>query len=305
MNSLPHLLLIWLLLTQGAFAAGIAVTDDAGRQVTLDRPARRIVSLAPHATELLFAAGAGPLTVGAVSYSDYPAAARQIARVGDAASLNLEAVVALQPELVVAWQSGNNAAQLQRLVASGIPVFFSEPRRLEDIATNVERLGTLAGTEAIAQSTAQTFRSDYRRLAGEFSRRAPVRVFYQIWHNPPITVNGDHLISQVIELCGGRNVFAGIDSLAPAVSREAVLAADPQVIVASAGATTDQPQWLDSWRSWPQLSAVAMQQLYAIDPDLIERQSPRILEGARILCRQLEQARAEIQRQANPPRRSH
>lgn len=305
MNSLPHLLLIWLLLTQGAFAAGIAVTDDAGRQVTLDRPARRIVSLAPHATELLFAAGAGPLTVGAVSYSDYPAAARQIARVGDAASLNLEAVVALQPELVVAWQSGNNAAQLQRLVASGIPVFFSEPRRLEDIATNVERLGTLAGTEAIAQSTAQAFRSDYQRLAGEFSRRAPVRVFYQIWHNPPITVNGDHLISQVIELCGGRNVFAGIDSLAPSVSREAVLAADPQVIVASAGATTDPPQWLDSWRSWPQLSAVAMQQLYAIDPDLIERQSPRILEGARILCRQLEQARSEIQRQANPARRSH
>jgi iron complex transport system substrate-binding protein len=296
MNSLLYLLVFCLLLTPAASGADIAVIDDAGRRITLDRPARRIVSLAPHATELLFAAGAGPLTVGAVSYSDYPAAARQIARVGDAASLNLEAIVALQPELVVAWQSGNNANQVRHLIASGIPVFFSEPRRLGDIATNIERLGTLAGTDAVSHNAAQAFRSGYRRLAEEFSRRAPVRVFYQIWHNPPITVNGDHLISQIIELCGGRNVFAAVDGLAPTVSREAVLAADPQVIVASEGAARGRPQWLDSWLDWPQLSAAALQQLYAIDPDLIERQSPRILEGAGIMCRQLEQARSAIRR---------
>jgi iron complex transport system substrate-binding protein len=279
-----------LLLSAWPLAASVTAYDDTGREVTLQGPAARIISLAPHATELLFAAGAGAQVVGVVSYSDYPPAATQRPVVGSSASLNLERIIALHPDLVVAWKSGNAASQVERLIDLHIPVFYSEPRRLEDIATDLQRLGTLAGTNTIAEAAAKAFRTDYEQISREFSQLTPVRTFYQIWHQPLITVSGDHLISQVISLCGGRNIFADLSTLAPAVNPEAVLAADPQAIISS-GKVGERPDWLKSWEAWPQLSAVKNRQLYVIDPDLIQRQTPRILRGARIMCHQLQRAR--------------
>jgi len=220
--------------------AALDVTDDSGRHVQLEQPARRIVSLAPHATELLFAAGAGDAVVGVASYSDYPPGAGQRTHIGDSQNLNLEAIVALQPDLVVAWQSGNLATQVERLQKLGLSVFYSEPRSAEDIATNLERLGVLAGTETTAGEAATAFRATYRQLQQRYAQRAPVRVFYEIWYQPLMTVNGEHLINQVIHLCGGNNVFAGLDTLAPTVSTEAVLEAQPEVIIV--GATAEQAQ---------------------------------------------------------------
>ena len=294
---MPYLLLITLFFFQHAWAADIAVNDDAGRRVVLEKPARRIISLAPHTTELLFAAGAGNRIVGVVSHSNYPPEAQQLPVVGSAGNLSPEAILARQPDLVVAWKSGNVPAQVEQLINLGIPVFYSEPRRLEDIATNLQRLGELSGTSAVAEAAAQQFRADYRRLIHNYSGRTPVRTFYQIWDQPLITVNGAHLISQLITLCGGENIFAALGTLAPVVNREAVLAADPQIIIAS-GQARERPDWLERWQAWPQVSAVRNQQLYVIDPDLIQRQAPRILRGAKIMCGQIEQARQALREES-------
>jgi iron complex transport system substrate-binding protein len=285
-----------LLLFLPVSAQALEVTDDTGQRVHLDKPAQRIVSLAPHITELLFAAGAGDAVVGAVNYSNYPPEATRLTNVGSHENLNLEAIAALQPDLVVAWKSGNSSFQIEQLSRLGLPVFYSEPRRLEDIASNLKRMGRLAASGNSADAAAERFNTHYRQLEARYSRAEPVRVFYEIWHQPLITVGGKHLISQVIKLCGGHNIFSDLSALAPTVNPEAVLEANPEVIIAS-GMAVQRPEWLDQWRAWPQLAAVKNRQLYFIPPDLIQRQTPRVLEGAEHMCEQLEQARAHGQRE--------
>jgi iron complex transport system substrate-binding protein len=274
-----------------ANAAPVSVVDDTGQTVTLAQPARRIVSLAPHVTETLFAAGAGAAVVGAVSYSDYPKAAKQIPQVGSYPNVDLERVVSLKPDLVVGWPGGNAPAQLERLRALGLTVYRSDPRRIEDVAANIKRLGVLAGTPAQADAAAAKFRHRHRELAQRYRARPPVTVFYQVWHRPLMTINGAHLISQVIALCGGVNVFTALPALTPTLDVEAVLKADPAVIVAS-GMDESRPEWLDDWRRWPQLRAVRDGHLYFVPPDLLQRHGPRILDGAEQLCAALDQARA-------------
>ena len=269
--------------------AAITITDDAGRQVVLARPARRIISLAPFITELLFAAGAGEAVVGVTEFSDYPEAARPITRVGGGAGLDLEAILALRPDLVVAWQSGNPVGQVERLQSLGLNVFMSEPRQLLDVPDTLLRLGRLAGTEQVAQANADRFTRRYEQLQQRYARRPLVSVFYQIWEQPLMTLNGEHLFSDVVRLCGGRNVFDDLPALAPQVDIEAVLVADPEVIVVAAN-DHDSAQ-LARWERWPSLSAVAHGYVYAIDRDRLVRHSPRILEGAEELCAILENVR--------------
>jgi len=201
----------------------------------------------------------------------------------------------LQPDLVVAWKSGNSSSQVERLIQLGLPIYYSEPRRLEDIASNLQRLGQLAASKDSANAAAARFNARYRQLEARYSQARPVRVFYEIWHRPLMTVNGEHLISQVIKLCGGRNIFSDLATLAPTVNPEAVLSANPEAIIAS-GKAAQQPEWLDQWRNWPQIAAVKNRQLYIIPPDLIQRQTPRVLEGAEQMCEQLEQTRMHSQR---------
>jgi len=275
-------------------SASVSVTDDAGDTITLAAPARRVISLAPHITELIYAAGGGARLVGAVSYSDYPPAAKQVPRVGDNRALDLERIAALKPDLIVVWRHGNAEQQIDRLRDLHIPLFFSEPRRLDDIATSLTRLGVLLDTSSTAQPAAEAFRHDIARLRTRYATRAPVSVFYEAWDQPLMTLNGEHMISDVIALCGGRNVFAGLKPLVPTVSTEAVLAANPDAIVTeSQGATApDRPlPALASWRAWPMLSAVKHGNLFAIDGDLLTRPAPRIAQGAAQLCEDLDQAR--------------
>lgn len=271
--------------------AAIDITDDQGTPVHLDKPAARIVSLAPHVTELLFAAGAGDKVVGAVQYSDYPEAAKKIPRVGGYTSIDMEKVAALKPDLVIAWKSGNRDAHLGKLRALGIPVFINEPRKIDDVAKSLAQIGKLAGTEAAGAAAAEAFRKRHAALAARYSSRPPVRVFYEAWNRPLMTVNGEHLIADVIRLCGGDNVFAKLPMLAPTIDVEAVLAASPEAIVAS-GMGEARPEWLDDWRQWTKLPAVAKGNLFYIPPDRIQRHTPRILDGAERLCGQLEEARA-------------
>ncbi len=284
----------WLLLAlacQPVSAAAIVVTDASGVTITLAAPARRIVSLAPHITELLYAAGAGDRLVGNVDYGNYPPQARGLPRVGGY-SLDLEAIVALKPDLVMGWESGNAAAAIPRLRSMGVTVHLSEPKRIEDIAGDLERIGKLAGTEPAADAAAKAFRQRYAALAARYSGQPPVDVFYQIWKEPLMTVNGKQIISDAIRLCGGRNVFAQLPVIAPTVSVEAVIAANPEVIVAS-GMGDSRPEWLDDWKRWNTLAAVARGNLYFVPPDLIQRHTPRILDGVERLCVHLETARAK------------
>lgn len=289
--SVTILFPVCLAWTMPAAADGVRVTDDAGRQVTLAQPARRVVSLAPHVTEMLFAAGAGGKLVGAVEYSDYPPAARAIPRVGSFSRIDLERLLVLKPDLAIGWKGGNHAADLERIEQLGIALYVTDPHRLEDVAHDIERLGVLTGSESAARQSAEAFRTRRTALQQRYGTRPPVRVFYQIWDQPLMTVNGEHVISDVIRLCGGVNVFAGLPILAPVIDVEAVLRADPEAIVAS-GMAEERPDWLDHWRRWPMLRAVQHDNLFFIPPDLIQRHTPRILDGAERLCRALETARS-------------
>ena len=288
----PLTLLIWIwgLLCYAPLSAAIQVTDDLGNTLVLEQPAQRIIALTPHATELLFAAGLGERVVGVPSYSDYPEAAQAIPRIGGYNAVDLERILALRPDLVVGWHSGNNPRILQQLRDLGLTVYSTEPTHIGHIAHTLEQLGRLGGTEAIAQTEAARFRTTLAELEHRYRHQPPVTVFYQVWHQPLITVGNSDLIHQVIELCGGRNIFAALDTANPRISEEAVLQADPQAIVAS-GMGTPRPEWLDNWRRWPQLQAVARQHLFFILPDIIQRPTPRLLDGASQLCEALQRVR--------------
>ena len=278
----------------GGFAwahAGIVVNDDLGTRLRLERPAQRIITLAPHLTETLFAAGAGERLIGAVAFSDYPEAAKMAASVGGYSQLDLEAITALKPDLIIAWHSGNAPKHIDKLRALGLPVYVSQPQHIDDIASEIERLGLLAGSETTARMAAKNFRERLLQLRQRYADRPPVRTFYQVWNQPLTTVGGRQIISDVIRLCGGENVFSRLDSLAPTLSEEAVLAANPEVIVAS-GMDAARPEWLDRWRRWGSLLAVTQDNLFFVPPDLIQRHTPRLLDGAEQLCRQLETARS-------------
>ncbi|MFJ3047086.1 cobalamin-binding protein [Herbaspirillum chlorophenolicum] len=277
-------------LSLSAASAAITVKDDLGNEVTLAHPARRIVSLAPHVTELLYAAGAGDRLIGASNFSDFPAAAAKLPSVGSFAALDLERVLSLKPDLVVAWYSGNKPSQLARLREFGIPIYESQPADFGMIADSLEKLSRLAGSESIGNTAAKDFRARWQALQTQYRGRTEVSVFYQIWSQPPMTLNGRHMVSSVLKLCGGRNIFADLPQLAPTVSVEAVLAADPQVIL-TPGDAKDQP--LERWRQFPRLRAVRDGHLYAVNADWLNRAGPRVLDATEQVCGLLDRARAQ------------
>ena len=263
--------------------------DDRGAPVEMRAPAQRIVSLAPHLTEVVYAAGAGARLVGAVRFSDYPSPARNIARVGDVSRIDLERVIALDPDLVLAWESGNPRGDLQRLARFGVPVFVTEAVRLGDVSRLIRVVGRLAGTGMQAESAARAFDAQIATLRRRYAARPTVSVFYEIWHRPLLTVNGRHMISDVIRLCGGINVFDSAPTLTPAVSLEAVLAARPNAIVGGASGDSKE-RFVGEWRRYG-FDALRGVGYVPVAPDTIQRASPRIAAGARTICEGLERVR--------------
>lgn len=196
----------------------------------------------------------------------------------------------LNPDLVVAWQSGNPRTSVNRLRKLGLAVYIAEPKSLASIPFHIERLALLAGTKLSAEETVNSFRHKLEALNDQFSHQSPVTTFYQVWDVPLITAGGNELIDDIIRLCGGRNVFANIKRVAPKVSREAVLERNPEVIIAS-GMDIERPEWLDDWLRWPSVNAVANNNLFFVPPELVQRHTPRALLGAAQICSQLDQAR--------------
>lgn len=278
---------------QTAFSA--EVVDDDGTTVSLSSNATRIISLAPSLTELIYAAGAGDKLVGVVEYSDYPEAAKSIPIVGRHDLLDLERILILRPDLIIAWQSGNPRASVNRLRQLGLTVYVAEPKSLDSIPDHIDKIAKLSGTQVIAEQVTSAFRQKLATLTETYSDKAPVSTFYQIWDAPLISAGGNELINDIIELCGGRNIFAEIKLLAPKVSEEAVLVRDPEAIIAS-GMDIERPEWLDNWKRWPSIRAVANGNLFFIPPDLLQRHTPRALQGAQMMCEQLELARETSRR---------
>ncbi|GGC72426.1 cobalamin-binding protein [Undibacterium terreum] len=270
--------------------AAITVTDDAGNTITLQKPAQRVISLSPHVTELIYAAGAGDRIVATVKYSDYPPAAKDIPRVGDNRQVDIERVIAMKPDLLIVWMHGAFERQLEPLKKSGIPYFFSDPRKLEQIPETLLKMGAMFGTEKQAQLAANDFRQQVAQLSSRYQSKSKVKVFYQVWGKPLYTLNDQHIVSDVIRTCGGENIFGRLPVAAPTVNLEAVLAENPEVVL-SGDSKNQVVSGIEQWKPFPSLLAVKNHNLVAIDGDELNRPGPRIIDGAKAVCDALEVAR--------------
>ncbi len=284
-------MLAGLALAAGAPRAAVSTSDDSGQKLTLPQPAQRIVALAPHITEQLYAIGVGERIVGTTEFADHPPAALKIPRVGRAHSLDLERIAAMQPDLIVVWGSGFPPALLQALRRLRVPVYVNEPGALDSIASSLERLGQLTAAPQAAAAAA-SFRARLQSLRARHAGRSEVRVFYQVWSQPLMTLGRPHVLTEAIALCGGRNVFGDLAPIAPQVGIEAVLAAAPQLI-ATAEADAKPSGALDSWRRFATLPAVRNDLLVTLDGNRINRHSPRMLGEVAVLCEHIERARGK------------
>lgn len=271
--------------------AEISVTDDSGIHIRLPSAARRIISLAPHTTELLFTAGAGSSVIAITMWSDFPPQVKTIPSIGSATDLDIERIVSLQPDLIVAWKNGNKPRQIAQLRRLGFQVYESEPRTFDEIAISIEKLAMLAGTEKYGTSQAHEFRKNMQALQRQHAHDAVVSVFYQIWQKPLMTLNGQHLISQALKICGGLNIFSHLSQLAPTVNIENVIQKNPEVIFLS----SEEQDAILSWQRFPTISAVQQKNIFIINGSIMNRAGPRMLDATQELCDKLDTARQRRQ----------
>jgi iron complex transport system substrate-binding protein len=288
MNTSKALIFLAALAAAQAHAA-ITVKDDDGNLVTLQKPARRVISLAPHVTEMLFAAGGGGHVVGVVDYSDFPEEAKKLPQIGSNREVDLERIMALKPDLIVVWRHGSSERQIEMVRKLGVPLFYSEPQKLDDIPEGVARLGQLMGTEKTANPAAAGLRQQLASLRARYAKRPTVRTFYQVWDKPLYTLNGKHIVSDALRLCGGENIFAGLPVTAPVVGIEGVLQENPEAIFATAEKNYGG---VSMWKPYGTLLAVRNDNLFTIDGNLVNRAGPRMIAGAAMLCEKLELARS-------------
>jgi iron complex transport system substrate-binding protein len=292
-----RLTLIWMLAwrlalasagvaSTGVTSAGVTVTDDAGRTLSLPSVPTRIVSLAPGATEMLFAAGAGKHVIATVQYSDEPAAAKRVPRIGDVVAIDMEKLVALRPEIAIVWPGGGNPAQIEEIARIGIPLYRQQVNSLADLPGSLRRLGTLAGTSDVAEQAARSIEARLATLAHRYGNNRHPTVLLQVWNHPIYTIGGTHLMSDALKLCGARNVFGDLRDLAPAVDVEAVVARNPDIIVAAAPPGAG-PEWLADWKRFTTLRAVRTANLVTFEDQRLTRLGPSVVDATEELCKVL------------------
>ena len=270
--------------------AELAITDDVGSEVVLVKPAQRVITLAPHLTELVFAIDQGDKLVGVMSFSNYPEAAKKIPRRGSHNTISYESIAKIQPDLILAWGSGNGSEVINKLKSLGFSVYVSEPNKLEGVAATIRKLGILLDAKDKGENEANKFINRLSQLKENYSNRQKISVFYQMSDNPIMTLSGRHLISDVIELCGGFNIFSKAIPIALKVSLESLVRSDPQVVIAGTKKENEE-KWLSEWANRISMKAVKNKQVYFIDPDLLIRHGPRIIEGTEKICNYLERSR--------------
>lgn len=271
-------------------AAGITVTDDEGRTLTLARTPERIISMAPGATEMLFAAGAGRKVIATVEYSDEPPEARQVPRIGDANAIDVERLVALKPDVVVIWARGGNVAQVRKLEQLGIPLYRQQADSFAQMPDSLRRLGRLTGTEAIASEAAARIERRLAQLANRYRGQETVDVLLEVWSRPMYTVGGSHMMTDALRLCGARNVFADLPEAGPAIDIEAVIARDPDLIIAVAP-TGEAQRWLAEWKRFGSLRAVRSGRLIPFEDSRLSRLGPSAIAATEALCQAIDAAR--------------
>lgn len=281
------------LLTAQTCFASITLSQANGETLTLAGPAQRIITLAPNLAELLFAAGAGAQLKAVVEYSNFPTQVTQLPRVGDAFRIDLERILEFEPDLVIAWKSGNSQTALQKLKQLGIAVWQIEITQPGDIAEVVENMSRAAGTEAEGVAVARHLRDRLTHLQQQNSDKTPVDYFYQIAARPLYTVNGQHIISRSLEICSGVNVFSDLPALAPQISRESVILANPQAMIAPE--TSGEAPALQGWQEWPRLQAVENNSIIYLPADEISQATPRLLDSIELACKLLDKVRARIE----------
>lgn len=276
--------------TEATPQSAYAVTDFAGNKIEMPAPASRIVALAPHVVENVYSAGAGKTLVGVVEYSNYPQQATSLPIVGGYEKTNHEKIIELDPDLIIAWQSGNSHSSVKRLRELGYRIYIDQPDSLRDVAKSIRDIGTLSGTSEVAEQEVAKYLTSLDAIEERYKAAPKVSSFYQVWNKPLQTISGGHIISDAIETCGGTNIYADEFAVAPIVNIESVLERNPDAIIAS-GMSSARPEWLDEWLQWDSLKAVQNNNLFFVDPDHIQRHTVRLLLGIESICQQLDMAR--------------
>lgn len=273
-----------------AATPSVSVVDDTGRTLVLPQVPQKIVSIAPGATEMLFAAGAGKQVIATVEFSDEPIEARRVPRIGDSNAIDVERVVALRPDVVVVWEGGSNVAQVAQLERLGIPLYRHKVERLADLPPSLRRLGALAGTASAAEQAAHDVEARLAKLSASHPNAATLTVLLQVWDHPIYTVGRSHVMTDGLRLCGARNIFDDLKEQGPAVDLEAVIARNPQVIVAVAPPGVAQ-SWLATWKRFGTMRAVRANLLLPFEDNRLSRLGPSALGGTEALCRSLDAVR--------------
>jgi iron complex transport system substrate-binding protein len=282
---LRYLCALTLLLPMASHA--FSVKDDDGNSIELAAPAQRIVSLAPGATAMLFAAGAGALVVGTSVYSDEPAAAQKIERIGDAQSLDLERILALHPDVVIVWTGGTSLMQIARLQRVGLKIYHHHATRLTQIPESLRRLGALAGTDAQATASADELSRRVEALRSRYSHPRTTSVFIQVWNRPLYTVGRDEIITDVVHVCGYRSTFEDLSDVSPAVTVESVVVRDPDIILALTSDRGSGQEWLQQWHVYSSMKAVRSGRILPWSDERLSRIGPSEVDAAEALCEAL------------------
>lgn len=269
------------------FHLGQASASSPETQLELNKNLR-IVALAPHLVEMLYAIGAGEQIVATTEHADYPQAAQNIPRIGGFYGIQIEKLLSLKPDLVLVWDGGNQAKDIDKIHAFGIKTYHSNPKTLDDVANELETLGQLTNHQLQAKQVAQAYRAELKNLRQHSEKLAKVKVFYQLWSQPLMTVAKQSWINQMIELCGGQNVFVDAASAYPQISLENVIQAKPEVILQSQDKTQISSI---NWRQWPEIPAVKQHHIFKLNADLVHRASPRAIEGVKAVCLAINHAR--------------
>lgn len=249
---------------------------------------KRIVTLSPHAVEMLYAIDAGEMIVGTTMFSDYPEAAKQIPVIGGYSAINVEAIIALEPDLIITWQSGNPDKHIKQLAQFNIESYDSDPQTLEDVAADMVALGRLVGREQQAQAFATDYLNKLAKLRQTHVKAPPVTVFYQLWPKPLRSVAKGSWIQQSLDACGAQNIFAQAPAHYPLVNVETIIESDPEVIFVTD--ETGQPEYA-WWRQWPQLKVMQLEQVFELNSSWLHRAGPRSLLGVQQVCQYLDKAR--------------
>ena len=271
----------------------LTVVDDSGATIRLKKPAIRIVALAPHIVENIYSAGAGDLLVASVNHADYPPEASSLPRVGGYNTFNIEAIAALKPDVIFAWQSGTPKHFIDKIKQLGIPLYLDEPSTMEEVANSIRNIGILTNRKNTAEITIKKYLNDLQQLRQINVAKTNVTVFYQVWHDPIYTINGQQIISDVLRICGGKNIYASEKIKAPIITIESLIARNPDIIISGSNHEKNVDP-LHRWKKWPNLTAIKHNNLFTVNADIVSRHTVRLIQGAHSVCENFDIARQNL-----------